>query len=67
MKLKSHSGAKKRIKTTKKGLLLSRGAAISHLLTHKNRTSAKQHHQFNNPLSRADVKRVKKLLPYSSN
>jgi len=66
MKLKSHSGAKKRIKITGKGNLLHKGAATSHLLTHKDKQGKKQHHKFSNPISKADEKIIKRLLPYSS-
>jgi large subunit ribosomal protein L35 len=65
MKLKTHSGAKKRFKISKKGKLLHRGAAISHLLSHKDKQQKKQHHKSNNPISPKDQKKLRKLMPYS--
>lgn len=59
MKLKTHKATAKRIRATKTGKLLRLKSAKSHLLTHKTRrvkTSIE--------VSRADIKKVKKLAPY---
>jgi large subunit ribosomal protein L35 len=60
-KMKTHSGAKKRFKTTAKGKVRGRHAFTSHILEKK---SAKRKRRLGNPviLERADVKRVRKLL-----
>ena len=60
-KMKTHSGAKKRFKTTAKGKVKARHAFTSHILEHK---SAKRKRRLGQPaiLSEKDAKRVKKLL-----
>jgi large subunit ribosomal protein L35 len=60
-KMKTHSGAKKRFKTTAKGKVKARHAFTSHMLEHKN---AKRKRRLGQPtmLSDHDTKRVKKLL-----
>ena len=60
-KMKTHSGAKKRFKTTAKGKVKARHAFTSHMLEHK---SAKRKRHLGRPtiLSDRDAKRVKKLL-----
>ena len=60
-KMKSHSGAKKRFRKTAKGKVLGRHAYSSHILEKK---SPKRKRKFAKPraLSKADAKRVGKLL-----
>jgi large subunit ribosomal protein L35 len=60
-KMKTHSGAKKRFKTTAKGKIRARHAFSSHMLEHK---SPKKKRAFALPmtLKAADRKRAKKLL-----
>jgi len=60
-KMKTHSGAKKRFKTTGKGKLRARHAMTSHILEKKN---AKRKRRLSNDLevAKQDVKRVKRLL-----
>ena len=60
-KQKTHSGAKKRFKVTGTGKLLRRKAMQSHNLEHK---SSKRKRAFtkDQPVAKADEKRVKKLF-----
>ena len=60
-KMKSHSGAKKRFRKTAKGKVRGRHAYSSHILEKK---SPKRKRKFAKPrpLSKADAKRVGKLL-----
>jgi large subunit ribosomal protein L35 len=60
-KMKTHSGAKKRFKTTAKGKVKARHAFTSHILEKKN---AKRKRRLGQPaiLSDHDTPRVKKLL-----
>ncbi|HYH59829.1 MAG TPA: 50S ribosomal protein L35 [Thermoleophilaceae bacterium] len=60
-KMKTHSGAKKRFKTTGKGKLKARHAMTSHILEKKN---AKRKRRLGNDfdIAKADTKRIKKLL-----
>jgi large subunit ribosomal protein L35 len=60
-KMKTHSGAKKRFKTTAKGKLKARHAMTSHILEKKN---AKRKRRLGNDfvVAKADEKRVKGLL-----
>jgi large subunit ribosomal protein L35 len=60
-KMKTHSGAKKRFKTTAKGKLKARHAMTSHILEKKN---AKRRRRLSNDFSvaKADEKRVRGLL-----
>ncbi len=58
-KQKTHKASAKRIKSTKNGKLIRRKAAISHLLTHKS-----DRKKVPLEISKADKKKVKKLLPY---
>ena len=59
--MKTHSGAKKRFKTTGKGKLKARHAMTSHILEKK---SPKRKRRLSNDfdLAKQDVKRVKGLL-----
>ena len=60
-KMKTHSGAKKRFKTTAKGKIKARHAMTSHILEKK---SPKRKRRLSNDfdLSKSDEKRVKGLL-----
>ena len=60
-KMKSHSGAKKRFKTTAKGKVKARHAMTSHILEKK---SPKRKRRLRNDLvlGKSDAKRVKELL-----
>jgi large subunit ribosomal protein L35 len=60
-KVKSHSGAKKRFKSTATGKLRARHAMSSHILEKK---SPKRKRHFRKPreISSADAKRVRRLL-----
>ena len=60
-KMKSHSGAKKRFKTTGTGKLLRRQANLGHLNEHK---SSVRTRRLSNPelVSSADAKKMRKLL-----
>lgn len=64
-KMKTHSGAKKRFKTTAKGKVRARHAFTSHILEKK---SANHKRDLGRPaiLKTEDAKRVKKLLGASS-
>ncbi len=60
-KMKSHSGAKKRFKTTGSGKLTRRQANLGHLNAHKASTRLRR---LSNPtdVSSADAKKIRKLL-----
>jgi large subunit ribosomal protein L35 len=60
-KMKTHSGAKKRFKTTKNGKVIARHAMTSHILGKK---SAKRKRRLAEPvvLAKPQAKNVKKLL-----
>jgi large subunit ribosomal protein L35 len=60
-KMKSHSGAKKRFKKTATGKIQSRHAFSSHILEKKT-PKRKRKFRKDKPLSKADVKTVRKLL-----
>lgn len=64
MKLKSHSGAKKRIKLSGKGKLILRKSCKNHLLINK---SKRQKAQYNpgKPIDASDERKFRRLLPYS--
>lgn len=64
MKLKSHSGTKKRVKISGRGKIMLRKAAKQHLLINK----SKRQKALNNrgkPLHASDEKKIKHLLPLS--
>jgi large subunit ribosomal protein L35 len=61
-KAKSHSGAWKRFKITKKWKVLTSKACNNHLLTNKGKTNKKS--PYWKELSKANSKMVKNLLPY---
>jgi large subunit ribosomal protein L35 len=60
-KIKSHSGAKKRVKFSGKGKLLRRRAAQNHFLS-KKRGSTKRLHSKDQRFDQADQNSVKKML-----
>ena len=62
-KMKSNSGAKKRFRITGKGKIKFKRAYHSHILTTKT-TKKKRKQRRPAILSEADVKQVKRLLPY---
>ncbi|HEV7364149.1 MAG TPA: 50S ribosomal protein L35 [Solirubrobacteraceae bacterium] len=64
-KMKTHSGAKKRFRTTAKGKLRARHAFSTHILEKK---SPKRKRHFANPveITKADAPRVRKLLQEKS-
>ena len=63
MKLKTHSGAKKRIRITGSGKAMFDKAARRHLLTNKSK-KAKNRDKNGIIVSSTHKKRLKKLLPY---
>lgn len=62
-KMKTHRGAAKRFKTTKKGKVKYRRGFRNHILTKK---SQKRKRQLRKPgyLKGCDAKNIKRLLPY---
>ena len=62
-KIKTHSGAKKRFKTTKTGKVVRAHAYKSHILTKK---STKRKRNLRKPAitDATNVKNMKKILPY---
>ena len=58
-KLKTHKSLGKRIKISGKLKLLRKGAAVSHLRVNKS-----PRHTGDQPVSLADSKRVRRMLPY---
>ncbi|MEK7171750.1 MAG: 50S ribosomal protein L35 [Patescibacteria group bacterium] len=64
MKLKSHSGTKKRIKVTKNGKILYRKPCQQHLLINKSKRQ-KAMGGCGIAINASDVKQIKHLLPQS--
>lgn len=62
-KMKSHSGAKKRVKLTATGKLKRSKAYTSHILTKKTQKRKRKLRKAGT-VSSSDMKRVRKLLPY---
>lgn len=62
-KMKTHRGAAKRFKKTKTGKIKRMRAFKSHILTKKTQ-KRKRRLRKSDVVSAADMKRVKKLLPY---
>ena len=60
-KMKSHSGAKKRFKTTGTGKLLRRQANLGHLNEHKSATRIRRL-SVGQTVAAPDAKKIKKLL-----
>ncbi|KKP36398.1 hypothetical protein A2483_02755 [Candidatus Peregrinibacteria bacterium RIFOXYC2_FULL_33_13] len=63
MKLKSHSGLKKRVKKTKNKWMMQK-AGKRHLLTNKSK-KAKNRNSSGLPINKTSISKVKKLLPYT--
>ena len=63
-KLKSHSASKKRFKLTANGKVKCGKAFRSHRLVSKDK-KAKKHHRLTGYVSKANIKVVKKLIPYA--
>jgi len=62
-KLKTFKALSKRIKKTKSGKITRKSAFISHLQV--NRSNAqKQRHNSKYQISKADIKKVRQLVPY---
>ena len=64
-KMKTHRGAAKRIKKTASGKLKRMKAFKSHILTKKDR-KRKRRLRKSDLVSSADLKRMKRMLPYGS-
>jgi len=64
-KMKTHRGAAKRIKKTASGKLKRMKAFKSHILTKKDR-KRKRRLRKSDLVAGADVKRLKRMLPYGS-
>ncbi len=64
MKLKSHSGTKKRVKITGTGKILFRKSATQHLLSQKTKRQ-KRLFRGGKPTSPGNDYNIRKLLPYS--
>ena len=62
-KIKTHSGAKKRFKTTKSGKVKRAHAYTSHILTKKT-TKRKRNLRHSTLTDATNVKTMKKILPY---
>lgn len=65
-KLKTHSGAKKRLKVTKNGKVLRGHAYMSHLANGHGKTpKTKRHARGTTVTDKTSLKAVKKMLPYA--
>jgi large subunit ribosomal protein L35 len=62
-KMKTHRGAAKRLKKTGTGKVKRHKANKSHILTKKT-TKRKRHLRHSELISKADSKRIERLLPY---
>ena len=63
-KLKSHSGAKKRFKTTKSGKV-KRGSAFTSNILNKKTRKEKRNNRHSQYVDKTNVATVKEMLPYS--
>lgn len=63
MKLKSHSGSKKRFRATGSGKLMGQKAGKKHLLFNKSKRQKKLN-LGGSPLFKKDEANIKRLLPY---
>ncbi len=63
-KMKTHSGTKKRVRMTGTGKLKLKAAARRHLLLRK--ASVQKRGAQDTIMSKSDMKRMKKLLPYGA-
>ncbi len=65
-KMKTHSGAKKRFKLTKKGKVVRAHANKRHLLNGHGKTSkSKRHARGTTTADKTNVAAVKRMLPYA--
>ena len=65
-KLKTHSGAKKRLKISTNGKVIRAHANMSHLLNGHGKTAkTKRHARGTTVTDKTNVKSVKKMLPYA--
>ena len=65
-KSKAHSGAKKRLKISKKGKVIRGHAYMSHLLNgHGKNGKSKRHARGTTVTDKTSVQAVKKMMPYS--
>lgn len=64
MKLKTRSGAKKRVKVTSTGKLKFAKASKRHLLSNKS-SKAKGRNKYGLVASKGDVNKIKSVLPYA--
>lgn len=62
MKLKTHSGAKKRLKVRKSGKVMSEKSAKNHLLSNKSK-GQKEAFKFGMPLHSTRVRQVRRMMP----
>jgi len=62
-KIKTHRGAAKRFRVTKSGKIKRAKAFKSHILTKKT-SKRKRHLRKATYISKADYKRIKKVIPY---
>lgn len=62
-KMKSHRGAKKRFKVTKKGKVKYRKGYRNHILTKKSK-KRKRHLRKDGYLKKQDADKMKQLMPY---
>ena len=63
-KLKTNSGAKKRLKKTAKGKIKHKKANLRHILTSKG-SKRKRHLRKGGYISPADQRRIEQLIPYA--
>ena len=64
-KLKSNSGAKKRFKVLKSGKIKRKKANMRHILSKKS-TKRKRHLRQGTYIDSAEIKKVRRLLPYGA-
>jgi len=64
-KLKTNRSLAKRVKITKRGKVLHYRAGKSHILT-KKRSKRKRHLRRPGLISQADIRNIKRLLPYGT-
>jgi len=63
-KLKTHKATAKRLKITGSGKVLRRKVGLNHLRRNKSPEAVRSMDKYF-PLAKADVRRLKRLLPYS--
>ena len=62
-KLKTHSGAKKRFRTTATGKIKRGNAYVRHILTSKS-TKTKRRLDLDSMVSDADAPKIRRMIPY---